>query len=109
MTNANANDCPCHSGAAVPGMGRGESRLEPGGGGFVDTKHPKVGKDYYVVHTDQSDKCSIVAGDFANKPAGAIGGAPYASKNYAQAALKKFAECKGGNTDEASDKKHKEK
>jgi hypothetical protein len=72
-------------------------------GGYVDTKHGKVGKDYYVVHKDQSDKCSIVTGDWAKKPEGAIGGAPYASKNYAKAALKKFPECKGGETDEAAD------
>jgi len=86
-----------------------KARLEPGGGGFVDTKHPKVGKDYYVVHKGQSDKCSIVTGDWANKPEGAIGGAPYASKNYAKAALKKFHECNGGETDEAADQNHKKK
>ena len=94
-----------------PAWAEAKERLEPGGGEYVDTKHPKVEKDYYVVHKDQSDKCSIVAvvGNSAEKPAGAIGGAPYASKNYAQAALKKFPECKGGQTDEASDNKHKKK
>ena len=87
-----------------PAWAEAKDRLEPGGGQYVDTNHPKVGKDYYVVHKDQSDKCSIVAGDWADKPAGAIGGAPYATKIYAEAALKKFPECKGGQTDEASDK-----
>ena len=91
----------------VPTWAEAKKRLEPGGGEYVDTKHPKVEKDYYVVREHQSDKCSIVAGEWANKPAGAIGGAPYASKDYAKAALKKFPECKGGETDEAADKKHK--
>jgi hypothetical protein len=87
----------------VPGKAQAKDPVNPGGGGYVDTKHGKVGKDYYVVHKDQSDKCSIVTGDWAKKPEGAIGGAPYASKNYAKAALKKFPECKGGETDEAAD------
>jgi hypothetical protein len=92
-----------------PAWAEARDKLEPGGGEYVDTKHPKVEKDYYVVHKDQSDKCSIVADDWAKKPEGAIGGAPYASKDYAKAALKKFPECKGGETDEASDEKHKKK
>ena len=75
----------------------------------MDTKHPKVTKDYYVVREGQSDKCKVVAGDFGNKPVAAIGGAPYANKNYAEVALKKFPECKGGNTDEAADDKHRKK
>jgi hypothetical protein len=79
----------------------------PEGGGYVDTKHPKVTKDYFVVRDGNSDKCSIVTGEWADKPAGALGGAPYASQAYAKAALKKFPECKGGETDEAVDKKHK--
>ena len=70
---------------------------------------PKVTKDYYVVREGQSDKCKVVTGDFGNKPVGAIGGAPYANKNYAEVALKKFPECKGGNTDEAADDKHRKK
>ena len=53
-----------------------------------------------------SDKCKVVTGDFGSNPKGAIGGAPYVSKKYATAALKKFPECKSGNTDEAADDKH---
>jgi hypothetical protein len=53
-----------------------------------------------VVREGQSDQCKIVAGDFGDKPEGAIGGAPYASKNYAKAALKTFSQCKGGETTE---------
>ena len=75
----------------------------------MDTKHPNVTKDYYVVREGGGDQCKIVAGKFENKPEGAIGGAPYASKKYAAAALKKFPECKGGETDEAADDKHRKK
>jgi hypothetical protein len=48
----------------------------------VDTNHPKVTKDYYVVRQGQSDRCKIVTGDFGENPVGTIGGAPYASKKY---------------------------
>ena len=79
-------------------------------GGFLGYKPKKVGKDYYVVRKGQSDKCSIEAGKMEKKPDGAIGGAPYASKDYAKAALKKFPECKGGEADESIDtKKHGKK
>jgi hypothetical protein len=81
-------------------MGRGQVRLEPRGGGYVDTKHPKVTKDYFVVREGQSDQCKVVAAEFGDKPEGAIGGAPYASKNYAKAAVKTFPQCKGGETTE---------
>ena len=70
---------------------------EPKGDEFVRHKNPKFdANDYYVVPTGQSNQCSIVAGEWENKPAGALGGAPYASANYAKAALKTFPECKGG-------------
>jgi hypothetical protein len=48
------------------------------------------------VRKGDSNKCSIVAGKWEDKPIGATGGAPYASKDYAKAALKTFPECKGG-------------
>jgi hypothetical protein len=51
------------------------------------------------------DKCSIVSGEWSNKPAGVLGGAPYASRKYAKAALKTFPECKGGEIEEAADEK----
>jgi hypothetical protein len=79
--------------------------LRDPGAGFVEQKHPKVGKDYYVVRQGKSDKCSIVTGKFDDPPEGALGGAPYATKGYASAALKKFPECKGGESDEPIDKK----
>ena len=79
----------------------------PNGGEYVDTKHSKVTKDYYVVRDGNSDTCSIVTGRWSEKPAGTLGGAPYVSKTYAKAALKKFPECKGGETDEAVGKKRK--
>ena len=78
------------AGLQVPGWAEAADRVEPSGGGFVDTNHPKVTKDYYVVREGQGDRCSVVAGDFGKNPEGTIGGAPYASKKYATAALKKF-------------------
>jgi hypothetical protein len=95
--------------ALMPGWAKAKPDhiYDPGGGEYVDTKHSKVTKDYFVVRDGNSDKCSIVAGQWANKPAGALGTAPYASKGYAKAALKKLPECKGGETDEAVGKKHK--
>ena len=97
------------AGLQVPGWAEAKDRLEPRGSGVVDTNHPKVTKDYYVVREGQGDRCSVVAGDFGKNPEGTIGGAPYASKKYATAALKKFPECKSGNTDEAADDKHRKK
>jgi len=66
------------------------------GAGFLSYKHKKATKDFFVVRSGQGDQCSVVQGEFSDKPTGAIGGAPYASKDYAEAALKKFSECKGG-------------
>ena len=40
---------------------------------------------------------------------GMVGGAPYASKDYAKAALEKSPECKGGEADEAMDHKKRGK
>jgi hypothetical protein len=79
-----------------PQLAEAGHRVQPGGGQYVDTNHPKVTKNYYVVREGQSDKCKVVNGNFGDKPFGTIGGAPYASKKYADAALKKFPECKGG-------------
>lgn len=93
----------------VPGWAEAKDRLEPGGGQFVDTKHPKVTKDYYVVREGHNDQCKVVAAEFGNKPVGAIGSAPYASNQYATAALKKFPECKGGEATEFEGKKHGKK
>ena len=69
---------------------------EPKGDEFLRQKKPKFAKDYYVVPTGQSHQCSIVAGEWEKKPAGALGAFPYASADYAKAALKTFPECKGG-------------
>jgi hypothetical protein len=91
---------------AEAGKAGGEkSKLEPGGQEFLKEKHPKLGKDYYVVRMGVGDKCKIVSGEWSSKPAGALGGAPYASKQYAKAALKKFPECKGGQIERAADEK----
>ena len=79
------------------------------GGSFLTYKHKKVTKDFFVVRTGQGDQCSVVQGNFSDKPDGAIGGAPYASKDYAEAALKKLPECKGGEASEFEGKKHGKK
>ena len=95
--------------ALVPGWARAKMPLEPGGAGYVDTKHPKIGKDYYIVRKGDTNQCDIESGDWAKKPENAVGDAPYASKDYAKTALKKFPECKGTKIDEAAGKKHGKK
>ena len=86
-----------------------QSKAEPvrdPGAGFIGQKQRKLGKNYYIIRTDQG--CAIKAGQFGYKPEGAVGDAPYASKSYAKAALKTFPECKGGLVDyEMGGKKHK--
>ena len=67
-----------------------------GGGGFIGETNRKLGKNYYVVRDGENGKCSIQAGNFGENPKGMVGGAPYASKDYAKAALEKSPECKGG-------------
>ena len=53
------------------------------GAGFLSYKHKKATKDFFVVRSGQGDQCSVVQGEFSDKPTGAIGDAPYASKDYA--------------------------
>ena len=88
-----------------------QSKAEPvrdPGAGFIGQKQRKLGKNYYVVRSDKG--CAIKPGQFGDKPEGAVGDAPYASKSYAKAALKTFPECKGGLVDdETGVKKHKKK
>jgi hypothetical protein len=96
---------------AVPGYAKGKNPIvgEPAGGGYVDTKHTKITKDYYVVHKIDEGKCSIVQANWGEPPDGALGGAPYASKDFARTALKTFPECKGGESEDdliSSKKKH---
>jgi hypothetical protein len=85
-------------------------RLEPGGAEFL-RKRSTGSRDYYIVHTGQSNQCAIVAGDFGYPPVGALDNKPYADEKYAKSALAKFPACKGGEveTDEVTDKKHKKK
>jgi hypothetical protein len=90
----------------LTGWAEAKNPYEPGGGGYVDTKHPKVTKEYYIVRESRGDHCKIVAGDFGDPPVGTIGSTPYASKDYATAALKKLPECKGGEADQTADDKH---
>ena len=94
--------------AAVPYRAYANSVTDQGAG-FLSYKHKKVTKDFFVVRAGQGDQCSIVQGQFSDKPAGAIGGAPYVSKDYAEAALKKLPECKGGEASEFEGKKHGKK
>jgi hypothetical protein len=95
----------------IPEWAEAGERLEPGGAEFLRNKRPNSGKDYYVVHTGQSNQCSIVAGRFGDPPVGAIDDKPYADEKYAKRALATFPDCKGGETetDEVTDKKHKKK
>lgn len=74
----------------------GEARagdVGPKGTGYVDTNRPKLGKNYYVVR-EQDGQCSIQTGAFNERPDGTLGDAPYASKKFAKAALKRFPECR---------------
>jgi hypothetical protein len=93
----------------VAGMANaGPAPLEPDSGGMPSRKK-SLGKDYYVVHKAGTDKCSIVGGQWGNKPDGAMGEGSYAGKKYARDALKTFPECKGGDADETSDHKQHDK
>jgi hypothetical protein len=93
--------------ASVPHGTYAESVTDQGAG-FLSYKHKKETKDFFVVRAGQG-QCSVVPGQFSDKPTGAIGGAPYASKEYAEAALKKLPECKGGEASESEGKKHGKK
>jgi hypothetical protein len=76
--------------------------VEDPGLGFI--KHKRKGNlngpDYYVVRQGESGKCFIIPGDRSDTPVGIVGGAPYASREYAETALKSSPECKGGLADE---------
>ena len=85
---------------------RPKTDLSSSGSGFVDTNHPKVTQDYYVVRGSRRPVLGVAK---LENPEGTIGGAPYASKKYATAALKKFPECKGGEATELEGKKHGKK
>ena len=65
----------------IPEWVEAGERLEPGGAEFLRKKHPNSGKEYYVVHTGQSNQCSIVAGRFGDPPVGAIDDKPMQMKN----------------------------
>jgi hypothetical protein len=69
--------------------------MDDPGLGFIKHKKPKATGDYYIVKA-RSGKCAIVTGSFDDKPVGIVGGAPYASMDYAKTALKSSPECKGG-------------
>jgi hypothetical protein len=89
----------------LPIESKADSVRDPGGG-FVGQKAHKLGKNYYVVR--KGEGCAIQTGKMGEKPEGTIGDAPYASKNYAKAALKAAPECKGGLVeDDAFSKKNK--
>jgi len=94
--------------ASVPHGTYAESVTDQGAG-FLSYKHKKATKDFFVVRAGQGDQCAVVQGEFSDKPSGAIGGAPYASKDYAEAALKTLPECKGGEASESEGKKHGKK
>ena len=63
----------------------------------------KKSKNYYIVR--KGDQCTIQTGQFGEKPEGAVGDAPYATKNYAKSAIEKLPECKGTKVE--PNEKHK--
>ena len=75
----------------LPVQSKAERHPRPGAG-FIGQKQRKLGKNYYVVRSDKG--CAIKPGQFGDKPEGAVGDAPYASKSYAKAALKNFRNAK---------------
>ena len=87
----------------VTGWAEAQTRMEPGEN-FIKTKKPKLGADYYVVRKGDSGKCFLVAGKPGDKPVGAVGDAPYASKKYAMRALQSSPECKGGLVEDTDQK-----
>ena len=83
----------------LAGWAEAGSRFDAGDN-FIKHKTPKNAHDYYVVRKGESGKCGIVIGNFADKPVGAVGDAPYASIKYAKTALHSSPECKGGLADD---------
>jgi hypothetical protein len=73
---------------------------DPGEGFIKHKRKGDLGPDYYVVRQGNSGKCFITPGDRSNTPVGVVGGAPYASREYAETALKSSPECKGGLAEE---------
>ena len=88
----------------LPLESKADSVRDPGGG-FVGQKAHKLGKNYYVVR--KGEGCTIQTGKIGEAPEGAVGDAPYASKNYAKDALKAAPECKGGMVEDDFSKKSK--
>jgi hypothetical protein len=72
-------------------------------GSFINYHAPKQkSKDYYIVVKEGSgDQCSIVAGAWGENPDGMVGTSPYATRQYAKAALKNFPQCTGGEAEES--------
>jgi hypothetical protein len=81
-------------------------RDSPGDTFLRHKKTNAVGQDYYLVRSS-NNQCSVVSGGPGKKPEGMVGNAPYATKKYAEAAIKNFPECKGGlvEDEEATEKK----
>ena len=73
---------------------------------FLRHKKIKAMGDYYLVRSS-NNQCSVVSGGTGKKPEGMVGNAPYATKKYAEAAIKNFPECKGGlvEDEEGTEKK----
>jgi hypothetical protein len=82
--------------ALVTGWAEAGGMDDPGLDWIKQKKPGNLGPDYYVVRKGESGKCFIVTGSFDDKPVGIVGGAPYASMDYAKTALKSSPECKGG-------------
>ena len=53
-----------------------------------------------MVKEGSGDQCSIVTGAFGENPAGMVGTSPYATRQYAEVALKNFPQCTGGEAEQ---------
>ena len=84
----------------VTGWAEAGEMDDPGLGFIKHKRKGDLGQDYYVVRKGNSGKCFITPGDRSDTPVGVVGGAPYASREYAETALKSSPECKGGLVEE---------
>jgi hypothetical protein len=54
----------------------------------------------FVVREGQSDQCKVVAGDFGDKPEGAMAALHMQARTMRKPPSKRFSQCKGGETTE---------
>jgi hypothetical protein len=90
-SDASVADFACRNGLRAPfPLSAYADPVNDPGVGFLTYKHKKVTKDYFVMRAGQGDQCSIVQGDFSDKPDGAIGGATTQARTMQRPHSKSF-------------------